>query len=42
MKKDVWLSISSKQHFADCDEEQIDLETAATLYEARRQILHRL
>ena len=33
MKKDVWLSISSKQHFADCDEEQIELETAATLYE---------
>lgn len=33
MKKDVWLSISSKQQFADCDEERIDLVTAATLYE---------
>ena len=33
MKKDVWLSISSKQQFADCDEERIDLMTAATLYE---------
>lgn len=33
MKKDVWLSISSKQQFADCDEESVDLVTAATLYE---------
>ena len=33
MKKDVWLSISSRQHFEDCDEEQIELVTAATLYE---------
>lgn len=33
MKKDVWLSISSKQQFTGCDEEQIDLVTAATLYE---------
>lgn len=32
MKKDVWLSISSTQQFEDCDEEQIDLVTAATLY----------
>ena len=31
MKKDVWLSISSRQHFGDCDEEQIELVTAATL-----------
>ncbi|MDO4270855.1 MAG: DUF1934 domain-containing protein [Eubacteriales bacterium] len=33
MKKNVWLSISSTQQFADCDEEQIDLVTAAVLYE---------
>ena len=33
MKKDVWLSISSKQQFTGCDEEKIDLVTAATLYE---------
>lgn len=33
MKKDVWLSISSTQQFEDCDEEQIDLVTAAKLYE---------
>ena len=33
MKKDVWLTISSQQQFAGCDEENIDLQTAATLYE---------
>ena len=33
MKKDVWLSISSKQQFTGCYEEKIDLVTAATLYE---------
>lgn len=33
MKKDVWLSISSKQQFTGCDAEKIDLVTAATLYE---------
>ena len=33
MKKDVWLSISSKQKFTGCDEEKIDLVTAATLYQ---------
>lgn len=32
MKKDVWLSIFSTQQFEDCDEEQVDLVTAATLY----------
>ena len=33
MKKDVWLTIRSRQHFAGCDEERVNLETAATLYE---------
>ncbi len=34
MKKDVWLAISSRQMFIDCiEEENIDLFTAATLYE---------
>ncbi|MCI7125037.1 MAG: DUF1934 domain-containing protein [Agathobaculum sp.] len=33
MKKDVWLAITSTQHFSGCEEEQIDLVTAATLYE---------
>lgn len=33
MKKDVWLSINSAQQFVECDEEQIDLVTAAVLYE---------
>ena len=33
MKKDVWLSIFSTQQFVGCEEEQIDLVTAATLYE---------
>ncbi len=34
MKKDVWLTISSRQMFIDCfEEEKIDLVTAATLYE---------
>lgn len=33
MKKDVWLTINSTQQFAGCDEEHIDLVTAATLYE---------
>lgn len=33
MKKDVWLSISSRQQFTGCEEEQVDLVTAATLYE---------
>ena len=33
MKKDVWLTISSQQQFAGCDEENINLQTAATLYE---------
>ncbi|MCQ5130805.1 DUF1934 domain-containing protein [Butyricicoccus faecihominis] len=32
MKKDVWLSILSTQQFENCDEEQIDLVTAAKLY----------
>ena len=32
MKKDVWLTISSQQQFAGCDEENIDLQTAATLF----------
>ena len=27
MKKDVWLTISSQQQFAGCDEENIDLQT---------------
>ena len=31
MKKDVWLTISSQQQFAGCDEENID-----------RKILHRI
>ena len=33
MKKDVWLSISSKQQFADCDEERIFLLAVVALYE---------
>lgn len=33
MKKDVWLSIRSMQHFDGCEPERIDLATAATLYE---------
>ena len=41
MKKDVWLTISSQQQFAGCDEENIDLQTAATV-QARRKILHRI
>lgn len=32
MKKSVWLSISSTQQFEGCEDEQIDLVTAATLY----------
>ena len=33
MKKDVWLTIRSRQQFEGCDEERVNLETAATLYE---------
>ena len=33
MKKDVWLTISSQQQFAGCDEENIDLQTAAAVDE---------
>lgn len=33
MKKEVWLSICSKQRFVDCEEEEIEMMTAATLYE---------
>ena len=33
MKKDVWLTIRSRQQFKGCDEERVNLETAATLYE---------
>ena len=32
MKKDVWLGISSTQHFEDMPPEHIDLVTQATLY----------
>ena len=38
MKKDVWLTISSQQQFAGCDEENIDLQTAPTQYEAAENI----
>lgn len=33
LKKDVWLTILSIQQFEGCDEEQVDLVTAAKLYE---------
>ena len=33
MKKDVWLTIHSTQRFVGCEAEQINLTTAATLYE---------
>ena len=32
IKKDVWLSIHSTQHFAGCEEEEINLVTQARLY----------
>lgn len=32
IKKDVWLSIHSTQHFEGCEEEEVNLVTAARLY----------
>jgi len=35
MKKEIWLSIYSHQQFEGFDDEQVALDTAATLYEKR-------
>ena len=42
MKKDVWLTISSQQQFAGCDEENIDPVNRCHAVRARRKILHRI